>query len=154
MGLKNYYGLSNGKDNITSEDIQEFCAQLRNAIQETNLDGKTDREIVGEIYTRTRSKIWCRVREESYIRKLFVTNMKTISRNMPDKIQAIANYVISQVLKEEIPVDHWGDVQLSIASMDRLTKKMSDVAGLSESLGNQLMEINRTIKNDMEELYV
>lgn len=143
-----------GKDDITPQDVQEFCSQLRDAIESTNLDGKTDNEIFGEIYTRTRTNIWYTMRDDCYIKQLFLTNMKITVHNMPTKVQSIVNYVMNQVLRDELPKDDWGDAQLAVASMNRLTKQMTDAAGLSESLSNQLMEINKTLKENMEEVNV
>jgi len=140
------------KTAVTNQDVHDFCQNLRKAIEATSLDGKTEADIFGEIYTRLRTNMWYTMRDDSYIKKLFLTNMKTTARNMPDSIKAVVNYVMEQVLHDSLPSDPYEDMQLSIAAMSILTSKMSDAAGLSEALNKQLMEVSKEMY--MEEVNV
>ena len=134
---------------ITSDEIVEFCRELKLAIEDTDFTGKVDREIFGQIYTKTRSRIWYRMSEDSALRSMFAKNLKYLSKNLSPKIKNIVDYVINSALEELIPEGELDNVQLTIASMTQVVAEMEVINRISETETNHAVNFfksNKTLK--------
>lgn len=129
-----------GSKAVDSGDVKTFCTHLRRAIESVNLDGKTEDQIFGEIYTRTRSNVWSYIDSDSYLGHLFRTNMKVMSSNMPEHLRGLIQHIINKTLEGDIPHDTCNDLQITLASMNAVVSQMEDINKTSAGLGDQLLQ--------------
>ena len=135
------HDMHNNKE-IKPEDMQTFCEELGEAIRETSLFGKSEAEIFGEIYTRTRTRIWYRIKYEDYIHRLFRCGMGSMERNMPKELKGIVKYIFERTLSKNVSEDSDLNMKMHFAGMQFAIDEMNDVNKASERLNKELAKRN------------
>lgn len=141
-------GNSNGE--LTDEELQALYSAVEDSVNSMSLEGKSSREIYGEIFTRVRTALKYTPQGWELYDKYFANTLKGLDRrgrffSPAQVLDEAINYFYDRKVMEEIDTF---DLELSSMAMEACIKDAQDINAKSESIATELIKIDRQLQGE------